>query len=118
MTDAIRLGDIVRLKGSTEEGRVVAIDGDKITVVYPVFDEDGVPVGAGPKVTHHRRKWEKPRVEKGDLAYSRKYDVEGKVTYVRGQYATLRPTGGGLPIHTTTDDLLRLNHYSDEEMDV
>lgn len=115
----IKIGDMVRLKGEKREGRVVQTyqthDGKTfLRVVYPSFDEDGIPSGPGESVTGPETRFERPRAAKGDLAYSRTHDVEGVVVYERGQYVTLRPVGGGLPVNTTKGDLVRLNHYSEE----
>lgn len=122
MSATIRLGDIVRLKGEKREGRVVAIGHGSpeaepdITIVYPRFDDEGVPYAAGESVTAPAHRFERPRVAKGDIAYSPEHDVEGLVVYTRGDYATLHPRGGGLPVNVRRDALVRLNHYSDEGM--
>lgn len=116
---SIRLGDVVRLKGEKREGRVVQTyqshDGKTyVRVVYPMFDEEGVPFGPGDHVTAPADRFEKPRVAKGDIAYHPESDTEGLVVYARGDYATLRPRGGGRSLNVERDALVRINHYSDE----
>lgn len=117
MSTTIRLGDVVRMKGEKREGRVVGIEPGGVTVVYPKFDEDGIPYGPGEKVTLPADRFEKPRVVKGDVAFHPETGVEGLVTYVRGDYATLTPRNGGCPLNVMRDSLARINHYSDEGLE-
>lgn len=117
MSTTVRLGDVVRVKGEKREGRVISIEPDGVTVVYPKFDEDGIPYGPGEKITLPADRFERPRVVKGDVALHPETGVEGLVTYVRGDYATLRPRDGGRPLDVMRDSLVRVNHYSSEGLD-
>lgn len=109
----IIVGDMVRLKGDKREGRVVAITDGIATVVYPDFDEEGIPVGPGERLSLPLEEFERPGLARGDLVYTRRLDTNGVVVYQRGTNVKVRIRG--IDYDLERDDLTRINHYSREE---